>query len=83
MAPLDPDSLVNGLVRIGEDAVAKSDDALFYAYYTDDYQLHSPAGASIATRSGSTSPRYARASPTSRSAERKSLLTATSLPRAR
>jgi predicted ester cyclase len=40
----DRDSLVNGLVRIGEDAVAKSNDPLFYAYYTDDYQLHSPAG---------------------------------------
>ena len=44
MATPDRDSLVNGLVRIGEDAVAKSNDALFYAYYTDDYQLHSPAG---------------------------------------
>lgn len=44
MATPDRDSLVNGLVRIGEDAVAKSNDALFYAYYTDDYRLHSPAG---------------------------------------
>jgi predicted SnoaL-like aldol condensation-catalyzing enzyme len=44
MATPDRDSLVNDLVRIGEDAVAKSHDALFYAYYTDDYQLHSPAG---------------------------------------
>src|SRR4029077_240734 len=40
----DRDSLANGLVRIGEEAVAKSNDALFYDYYTDDYQLHSPAG---------------------------------------
>ena len=31
-------------MRIGEDAVAKSNDALFYDYYTADYQLHSPAG---------------------------------------
>lgn len=30
-------------MRIGEDAVAKSNDALFDDYYTDDYQLHSPA----------------------------------------
>ena len=45
MATPDRDSLANGLVRIGEDAVAKSNDALFYDYYTDDYQLHSPAGA--------------------------------------
>jgi len=44
MATPDRDSLVNGLVRIGEDAVAKSNDPLFYEYYTDNYQLHSPAG---------------------------------------
>lgn len=44
MATPDRDSLANGLVRIGEDAVAKSNDALFYEYYTDDYRLHSPAG---------------------------------------
>jgi predicted ester cyclase len=44
MATPDRDSLANGLVRIGEDAVAKSNDALFYDYYTDNYQLHSPAG---------------------------------------
>jgi predicted ester cyclase len=45
MATPDRDSLAHGLVRIGEEAVAKSNDALFYDYYTDDYQLHSPAGA--------------------------------------
>ena len=44
MVAPDRNSLVNGLVRIGEEAVAKSNDALLYAYYTDDYQLHSPAG---------------------------------------
>jgi predicted ester cyclase len=38
------DSLANGLVTIGEEAVAKSNDALFYDYFTDDYILHSPAG---------------------------------------
>jgi predicted ester cyclase len=43
MAP-DRDSVAKGLVTIGEEAVAKSNDALFYDYYTDDYQLHSPAG---------------------------------------
>lgn len=40
----DRDSLASGLVNIGEEAVAKSNDALFYDYYTADYQLHSPAG---------------------------------------
>ena len=44
MATLDRDSLANGLVSIGEEAVAKSNDAFFCAYYTDDYRLHSPAG---------------------------------------
>ena len=37
-------SLAEGLVVIGEEAVAKSNDRLFYDYYTEDYQLHSPAG---------------------------------------
>ena len=44
MAIPDRDGLANGLVSIGEEAVAKSNDASFYDYYTDDYQLHSPAG---------------------------------------
>ena len=45
MATPDRDSLANGLVTIGEEAVARSNDALFYEYFTDDYVLHSPAGA--------------------------------------
>jgi predicted ester cyclase len=44
MATPDRDSLANGLVTIGEEAVARSNDALFYKYFTDDYVLHSPAG---------------------------------------
>jgi predicted ester cyclase len=44
MATPDRNSLTDGLVRIGEDAVVKSNDALFYDYYADNYQLHSPAG---------------------------------------
>lgn len=36
MATPDRESIANGLVRIGEEAVAKSDDALFYDYYTDN-----------------------------------------------
>jgi len=44
MATPDRDSLANGLVKIGEYAVANSNHALFDAYYTDNYQLHSPAG---------------------------------------
>jgi predicted SnoaL-like aldol condensation-catalyzing enzyme len=45
MAAPDRDSLANGLVSIGDDAIAKSNDALLDDYYTDDYKLHSPAGA--------------------------------------
>jgi hypothetical protein len=45
MATPDRESLANGLVSIGEDAIAKSNDALLDDYYTDDYELHSPAGA--------------------------------------
>jgi hypothetical protein len=44
MATPDREGLANGLVKIGEDAVAKSNDALFYEYFTEDYKLHSPAG---------------------------------------
>jgi predicted ester cyclase len=44
MATPDRDSLANGLVSIGEEAVARSNDELFYDYFTDDYTLHSPAG---------------------------------------
>jgi predicted ester cyclase len=44
MSTPDGGSLAEGLVVIGEEAVAKSNDGLFYDYYTDDYQLHSPAG---------------------------------------
>ena len=40
----DRDTLANSLVIIGEEAVAKRNDGLFYDYYTDDYKLHSPAG---------------------------------------
>ena len=83
MAPPDRDSLANGLVSIGEDAIATSTDALLDDYYTDDYKLHSPAVSSTAAKSRRTSPRCARASPTSRSAGRTSSLTALSSPRAR
>jgi len=44
MSTPDRGSLAEGLVVIGEEAVAKSNDGLFYDYYTADYQLHSPAG---------------------------------------
>ena len=40
----DREQLANGLVSIGEEAVAKRNDALFYDYFTEDYVLHSPAG---------------------------------------
>jgi hypothetical protein len=63
MAAPTRDSLANGLVRIGEDAVAKSNDALLDDYFTDDYKLHIPA-TSTATRSRPTSPLCARASST-------------------
>lgn len=44
MAQRDRQALAEGLVRIGEDAVARSNDRLLDAYFTDDYVLHSPAG---------------------------------------
>ena len=44
MATPGRESLADGLVSIGEEAVARSNDALFYEYFSDDYVLHSPAG---------------------------------------
>src|ERR1700745_1473123 len=44
MATPDRDSLANGLVRIGEEAVAKSNDGLVYDYYAEHHHSHSPAG---------------------------------------
>jgi hypothetical protein len=37
-------SPANGLVRIGEEAVAKRNDALLDEYFTDDYRPDSPVG---------------------------------------
>jgi predicted ester cyclase len=45
MVAPDRNTLADGLVRIGEEAIANSNDALLDDYYTEDYQLHSPAGA--------------------------------------
>jgi hypothetical protein len=77
------DSLAKGLVSIGDEAVARSNDALLDDYYTDDYRLHSPAGDFNRDEIRPTSPPYARASPTSRSPGRKSSSTGTSSARAR
>ena len=44
MATPERDSLADGLVNIGTDAIAKSNDTLLDDNYTDDYKLHSPAG---------------------------------------
>jgi predicted ester cyclase len=44
MAAPDRDGLANGLVSIGEEAIAKINDALLDNYYAHDYKLHSPAG---------------------------------------
>jgi hypothetical protein len=44
MTTPDRASLANGLVSIGDDAIAKSNDALLDEYYANDYRLHSPAG---------------------------------------
>jgi predicted ester cyclase len=44
MGQPDRQALADGLVRIGEDAVAKSNDRRLDEYFTEDYVLHSPAG---------------------------------------
>lgn len=44
MATADRINLTKGLVAIGENAVAKSNDTLLDEYFADNYRLHSPAG---------------------------------------
>lgn len=44
MAIPDRETLASGLERIGQEAVVRRNDALFYEYFTEDYILHSPAG---------------------------------------
>jgi len=50
MAIPDRDSLANGLVSIGEEAVAKSNDALLDDYYTDATRCTAPPAPSTATK---------------------------------
>jgi predicted ester cyclase len=44
MAQPNRQALAEGLVRIGEDGIARSNDDLLDGYFTHDYVLHSPAG---------------------------------------
>jgi hypothetical protein len=83
MAIPDRDSLASGLVNIGEEAVAKSNDALFYDYYTADYQLHSPAGNFNRDEIRGYFAALRDSSPTSPSAGRRYSSTVTSSPLAR
>ena len=41
---LNPDFLVRGLVRIGEDGIAKENEAALDSYYTPDFVFHGPNG---------------------------------------
>jgi predicted ester cyclase len=36
--------LVRGLIRIGDEAIARADDAKLRAYYAQDYLFHGPGG---------------------------------------
>jgi predicted ester cyclase len=36
--------LARGLIRIGDEAIARADDAKLRAYYTEDYVFHGPGG---------------------------------------
>jgi len=42
--PLDPKTLADELIRIGEVAIAKHDDAALDRYFTKDFVFHGPAG---------------------------------------
>ena len=36
--------LARGLIRIGDEAIARADDVKLRAYYTEDYVFHGPGG---------------------------------------
>lgn len=42
--PLDPNTLREGLVQIGEVVIPKGDDAALDRYFTEDFVFHGPAG---------------------------------------
>jgi predicted ester cyclase len=42
--PLDPKTLREGLVQIGEITIPKGDDAALDRYFTEDFVFHGPAG---------------------------------------
>ena len=42
--PMDRDELVQGLIRIGEQAIVREDDAALDAYFAEDYVFHGPGG---------------------------------------
>ena len=41
---LEPDRLAQELIRIGEDGIAKENDAAFEAYFARDFVFHGPGG---------------------------------------
>src|ERR1700730_4514755 len=43
---LDADRLAQALIRIGEDGIAKENDAAFEAYFARDFVFHGPQGDS-------------------------------------
>ena len=43
-AKLDPDFLARGLVRIGENGIAKENEAALDSYYAPDFVFHGPSG---------------------------------------
>jgi hypothetical protein len=42
--PLDPNTLREGLVRLGEVAIPKGDEAALDRYFAEDFVFHGPAG---------------------------------------
>jgi predicted ester cyclase len=43
-ATLDPTTLSDGLVRIGDEAIAKPNEAALDAYFADEFVFHGPGG---------------------------------------
>jgi hypothetical protein len=74
--------LARELIRIGDEAIAREDDAALRAYFAEDYVFHGPGGDLGSMSSAPTSPRCAPLSATCDSSVSRSSPTATSWRRA-
>jgi hypothetical protein len=55
MGSLDPKTLAEGLVSIGEEAIAKPNDAALDGYFAENFVFHATTMRAVSPRSGRSS----------------------------